>query len=371
MIIKNVNAFLSEMERLEKDDYKNSLELSKIKDKSLYKIAEKMNSLIEKYNSNRQNNLKFKSLLIRDLDKLTVITDEIGNGNFEVIIPDLNIVELGNISVAISDMLENLNLMTQKLNIAEKVNSISHSTLDSSDNIQNEISKLLNSFTDQTASLEELGVSFEELSSSSNNNYNLCNQSEKLSKSAFDMINDGIENIETIVKNIDKIKTESNKVIEITKTVNDISSQTNLLSLNASIEAAHAGEYGKGFSIVANEIRNLADKSSKFAKGITAIIKDNDVLIENATKNINSFKIFIDTIRNVLKNVLDIIYEISNSSKEQSENINQVNQEMNLLQEKNQENLELLETIFSFMNKINSEMKLLSDISKKVIEKNY
>lgn len=359
---------LVEIEKLERNDYKNTLDLSKIRDKSMRLIIEKINSLIMKYNSNKHNNLKFKSLLIRDLDTLSSVAEEISNGNLKVKIPDLNLIELGNIAITLSEMLENFNLLLRRLNIAENVNSASISILDFSTNIKNETSKLLNSFTEQTSSFEEVGASLEELSSSSINNYNLCNQGEKLSKSVFDMVRDAIKDIEVIVKDVEKIKTESKKVIEITKTVDDIASQTNLLSMNASIEAAHAGEYGKGFAIVANEIRNLADKSAQFAKKINLIIKDNDILIENAIKNINSFKIFIDTIWKVLKNVLDIIFEISNSSKEQSENINEMNKEMSLLQEKNQRNLELLEKIFLLIEKINSEIKVLYDISRKVIE---
>jgi len=91
---------------------------------------------------------------------------------------------------------------------------------------------------------------------------------------------DTVEITQSVINNIERLEIESNSVIDIIQTMNEITEQTNLLSLNASIEAARAGTYGKGFAVVADEIRKLAVKSAGEAKQIKTIIEK----IQNRTR---------------------------------------------------------------------------------------
>ncbi len=98
---------------------------------------------------------------------------------------------------------------------------------------------------------------------------------------------EGQNAIKTLVELMNNIKSSFQKVQEITEIINDIADRTNLLSLNASIEAARAGDYGKGFAIVAQEINRLAENSLENAKNINKIIKDSGKFIEKGFESSN------------------------------------------------------------------------------------
>ena len=97
-------------------------------------------------------------------------------------------------------------------------------------------------------------------------------------------ISDSSKEVALVINNL---ALSSKKIGEIVQLITGISEQTNLLALNAAIEAARAGEFGKGFSVVADEIRKLADESNRAAKEITSVIKDNQLMSEEAIKSVS------------------------------------------------------------------------------------
>ncbi|MCX7921956.1 MAG: methyl-accepting chemotaxis protein [Clostridia bacterium] len=113
---------------------------------------------------------------------------------------------------------------------------------------------------------------------------------------------------------IDDLSQSSLKIGEITQFITGISEQTNLLALNAAIEAARAGEAGKGFNVVAEEIRKLADESSRAAKEIVALVKENQDKAERAVKSVNEVGKMVtqgvEKAREVKNNIDDITLNI-------------------------------------------------------------
>lgn len=118
------------------------------------------------------------------------------------------------------------------------------------------------------------------------------------------------KSIQENLSSIEKIYESSHSMKKITGTITDISSQTNLLAMNAAIEAAHAGEKGRGFAIVASEVRKLAESSAKQANGIDHILKDMDSKISSG--------------REISKNTSHIFNRIADTINETVDNINQI-----------------------------------------------
>jgi len=135
--------------------------------------------------------------------------------------------------------------------------------------------------------------------------------SDKLHKEIIDADNA----IQANLSSIETIYESSRSMKKITETITDISSQTNLLAMNAAIEAAHAGEKGKGFAIVTSEVRKLAEKSAKQANGIDQILKDMDSKISNS--------------REISRNTSTIFAKITTAINETVNNIGQISNAVN------------------------------------------
>lgn len=114
-----------------------------------------------------------------------------------------------------------------------------------------------------------------------------------------------------LVDDIEQVQSKSNNIGSIINTINEIAEQTNLLSLNASIEAARAGEHGRGFSVVAEEIRKLADQSKLSGKQIQAIVKDIQTTTGKTTKTAEETEVNMELQSKVLQETIEVFGQIS------------------------------------------------------------
>jgi methyl-accepting chemotaxis protein len=144
--------------------------------------------------------------------------------------------------------------------------------------------------------------------------------SEELERTA----SDGHEAVDNSIRAIKQIEDASNEVSELVSVISDIAGQTDLLSMNAAIEAAHAGEAGKGFAVVAEEIRKLATTSSESAKTIDNQLSTMLELVSNGVQLSENAGTSLDNISSGVQKTNGMIREITSAMEEQNEGANQI-----------------------------------------------
>ncbi|WP_201523768.1 HAMP domain-containing methyl-accepting chemotaxis protein [Aliarcobacter butzleri] len=220
--------------------------------------------------------------------------------------------------------------------IENKTNGL---TLDKSSNILlANVDKLNLSSNEAAASLEETAAALEEITSNIRNNTESIAKMASYSSNVTASANQGEKLANETTVAMDEINNQVNLINEAIGVIDNIAFQTNILSLNAAVEAATAGEAGKGFAVVAGEVRNLASRSAEAAREIKTIV-------ENATSKANQGKSIATNMiegykelnQNII-NTINLISDIEMSSKEQLSGIEQINVAVTQLDQQTQQN---------------------------------
>ena len=228
-------------------------------------------------------------------------------------------------------------------NIVSQVNDSAGFINNSSQEIASGNNNLSQRAEQQAANLEQTASSMEELTSTVKNNADNAQQANQVATSARHLAEKGGEVVNSAVSAMEEINESSNKIAEIIGVIDEIAFQTNLLALNASVEAARAGEQGRGFSVVATEVRNLAQRSATAAKESKELIQTSVQKVRSGTEFVNQTGKSLSEIVIGVKKVGDIVAEIAAASAEQSQGIEQVNQAVSQMDEITQQNAALAE----------------------------
>lgn len=154
-------------------------------------------------------------------------------------------------------------------------------------------------------------------------------QARDMTEQAVTAMNEGNEKMARMLEAMNEINTTSSQIANIIKTIQDISFQTNILSLNASIEAARAGAAGKGFAVVAGEVGNLANKTAQAAKSTTGLIETSLKAVEHGTVIANETAEMLGMIVEKAGESAKVVEEIADASTHQAESVKQVLEGMN------------------------------------------
>jgi methyl-accepting chemotaxis protein len=233
-------------------------------------------------------------------------------------------------------------------------------TLDSSaNNLLSNVDKLNTSSNEAAASLEETAAALEEITGNVSSTTLKINQMSKLADEVTKSTNEGEELASKTTKAMDEINTQVTSINDAITVIDQIAFQTNILSLNAAVEAATAGEAGKGFAVVAQEVRNLAARSAEAAKEI----KD---LVENATAKTNAGKDGADkmisgyaSLNESIVKTTELINTIAEASKEQRTGIEQINDAVTQLDQQTQQNVVISNTTQSIAAQTDEIAKLV------------
>ena len=236
-------------------------------------------------------------------------------------------------------LMESINILGKELGNSAKNNLNNGETLEkSSSTMSNSMNNLATKANEQAASLEQTAAALEEITSITRNNTQNATKMGELGQIVKKSVQTGEELASKTALSMDEINEKVKAINSAITVIDQIAFQTNILSLNAAVEAATAGEAGKGFAVVAQEVRNLANRSAEAAREIKN-------LVEEATIKANDGKLIssdmIDGYKDLNKNIsetINIIEDVSGASKEQMLGIEQINQAVNMLDRVTQEN---------------------------------
>jgi methyl-accepting chemotaxis protein len=212
----------------------------------------------------------------------------------------------------------------------------------------------------QASSLEETASSMEELTSTVKQNADNARQANQLVISASSVAQRGGQVVSQVVDTMASIKESSRKIVDIIGVIDGIAFQTNILALNAAVEAARAGEQGRGFAVVASEVRNLAQRSAAAAKEIKHLIGDSVEKVDGGGKLVDEAGQTMELIVTSVRQVADIMSEITAASQEQSLGIEQVNMAITEMDEMTVQNAALVEQSAAAAESMNDEAGVLT-----------
>ncbi len=177
----------------------------------------------------------------------------------------------------------------------------------------------------QAASLEETSASLEEMSGMTQGNAANAGKAKDLTEQTRAAAEAGVEHMRTMASAMKEIKASGDNIGKIIKTIDEIAFQTNILALNAAVEAARAGDAGMGFAVVAEEVRNLAQRSAAAARETAEKIEDSIRKSESGVGISARVAESLETIAEKARQVDELVAEIARASGEQSTGIGQLN----------------------------------------------
>jgi len=282
--------------------------------------------------------------------------EEMAKGNLEVSVTGDYKGDHAILKNALNSTLDSMNdILSQVAMAVEQINSGARQVSDASQSLSQ-------SSTEAASSLEEVSSSMQEVSAQTKLNADNATQANQLSTTARISAETGNERMKQMLKAMADINESAANISKIIKAIDEIAFQTNLLALNAAVEAARAGKHGKGFTVVAEEVRNLAQRSAKAAKETAEMIESSIKKTDNGTKIADETSKALTEIVTGATKVTDLIGEIASASKEQAQAVIQINQGLSQVDQVTQQNTATAEESASASEELSGQSAQLKEM---------
>lgn len=292
------------------------------------------------------------------LQNETYILNEMAEGNFSVH-SERDEYYIGEFEQLMCSMKKiNRGLSELLLQISQSADNVAAGSEQVSSSSQN----LAQGTTEQAASVEELTGMMSEISDQAYRNSRDAQEASEKAQMVKENATESSRSMQEMVKAMAEISGKSDEIRKIVKTIEDFSFQTNILALNAAVEAARAGDRGKGFSVVANEVRSLANQSSAASKSTAALIQSSLQAVENGRKIANETDNALAEVVSGIDNVSELLFHITEASSKQFDANRQVTENINLISEVVQTNSATAEECAAASEELASQAQLLKEL---------
>jgi len=289
-----------------------------IKNESLNKLKDNLNIMIESLENN----------IGSDINIILEVLNHLSNNNFKNNIPSTK----GKVSNSLNDVIKLIN----EILLTNKKNGL---ILDQSSNVLLDNVNVLNASSVNTAaSLEETAAAIEEITGNINATTSTISTMSGLANEVTNSAKTGEELANKTNASMDEINKQVTSINDAITVIDQIAFQTNILSLNAAVEAATAGEAGKGFAVVAAEVRNLASRSAEAASEIKTLVENANVRANEGKKIADDMINGYESLNDNINKTITLITNVNEAAREQQLGIEQINDTVNSLDQQTQKN---------------------------------
>lgn len=258
--------------------------------------------------------------------------------------------------------------ITKPINqIVDSLTEGSNQVAAASNQLSSSSQQLAEGSAEQSSSLQETSSTLEESASMIQQNTENTKQAAMLSEEVKAVSDQGNKQMQEMTESMNEIKKSSDQISKVIKVIDDIAFQTNILALNAAVEAARAGEAGMGFAVVAEEVRNLAQRSAQAAKDTAGMIEKNIELSENGVNVTQTIRETLGEIAIQAKKMSDLMAEVAASGQEQAQGISQINKALVQMETVVQQNAANAEESASASEELSAQARNLKEMIQQLV----